>query len=78
MGIPRNQRSRDLGGSAWPEGIHKHVSHPTTPALLLDILLCLTHRNPRALYATGLVAYTILIVSRNVALSYFAIYLAAA
>ena len=78
MGMPRYDRRRDLGGSAWPEGIHKLVSDPHTPGLLLEILLCSTHRNPRALYGTGLVAYTILIVSRNVALSYFAIYLAAA
>ena len=40
--------------------------------------MCPTHQNFRALYGMGLVAYTILILSRNAALSYFAIYLAAA
>jgi hypothetical protein len=78
MGMPRSLRRRDLGGSAWPQGIHKPVGHPPTRALLLGTLLCSTHQNSRALYGTGLVGYTILIVSRNPALSYFAIYLAAA
>jgi hypothetical protein len=78
MGMPRNLRRRDLGGSTWPQGIPKPVSHPPTPTLLFEALVCPTHQNSRALYGTGLVAYTILIVSRNAALSYFAIYLAAA
>ena len=78
MGMHRNRRLFGPGGSAWPQGIHKPVSHSLTRALLLGTLLCPTHQNPRALYGTGLVGYTILIVSRNAALSYFAIYLAAA
>ena len=78
MGMPRNLHRRDLGRSTWPQGIPKPVSHPPTPALLLGALMCPNHQNSRVLYGTGLVAYTILIVSRNAALSYFAIYLAAA
>ena len=78
MGMPRNLRRRDLGRSTWPQGIHKPVSQPPTPALLFGALMCPTHQNFRALYGMGLVAYTILILSRNAALSYFAIYLAAA